>query len=86
MTKKCDYELSDVPRLLEQRRWPGWLGARAALMDAAEAILDAAASGERAMTKDEQKAFDEYSAQVRDINAKLAEYKRQNPHICGLPF
>jgi hypothetical protein len=83
---KSDYKLSDVPELLERDGWVGLLHARAALMDAAEELLAAAGSAERVMTKDEQRRFDEYSAQVRDINGRLAEYKAAHPQYDRLPF
>jgi hypothetical protein len=71
------YDLSDVPHLLERGRIIDLLGARGALVDAAEEILNAAVSEERALKGDEQRRFDAHTAQVREINTKLAEYKRQ---------
>ncbi len=91
-----DFELSDVPRLMERGGIGDMLGARAALMNAAEGLLNSAAAEERAMKDDEQRRFDEYITQVRDINAKLTEYKRQRvadvvaagfpAEYCRLPF
>jgi hypothetical protein len=83
---KSDYKLSDVPDLLERDGWVGLLGARAALLDAAEEVLNTAASEQRALKADEQRSFDEYSAQVRDINGRLAEYKAAHPQYDRLPF
>ena len=76
-----DYELKDVPRLMEQWResrgsnWPALLKARAALIDAAGELVDGAAQASRGMTATERGSFDEHSAQVREINADLAKYK-----------
>jgi hypothetical protein len=88
--------LSDVPRLLERGGIGDLLGARAGLVNAAEDLLNAAGSENRAMKGDEQRRFDEYTAQVREINGRLAEYKRARvadvaaqgfpPEYCRLPF
>jgi len=65
-------------------------------VDAASALVDCAVKEERAMKADEQRQFDEFTAQVRDINVELAEYKRQRvadvvaaglpAEYCRLPF
>jgi hypothetical protein len=80
MKSNGDYEISDVPRLLERGgpRYPlNLLAARVPLFDAAERIVSAAVTEGRAIKPDEQQNFDDYSAQIRDINGRLAEYKRQ---------
>jgi hypothetical protein len=96
MKNNGDCELSDVPRLLERGGIKDLLGARAALVDAAEGLLNNAASEERSLKADEQRRFDEHTAQVRDITAKLAEHKRQRvadivaaglpAEYCRLPY
>jgi hypothetical protein len=64
---------------MDEGRWTNFLVARGDLLDAAEAILNAAASEQRALKADEQLVFDECASQVRSINARLAEFKRQRP-------
>ena len=89
MKANGDYELSDVPRLLEAWRNGSPRGnplnllrARVALMDASEAIMANAESSCRALTPDERRAFDLHIQQIHSINADLAEYKRN--HVAGL--
>jgi hypothetical protein len=86
MKANGDYELSDVPRLLqswrERRHIPSVLGARAALLDAVEATMANAEASCRALTPDERRAFDLHTQQIRYINSDLAEYKRER--IAGL--
>jgi hypothetical protein len=81
MKNNGDYEVSDVPALLKQWRdsrqtkWPALLQARAALIDAAGDLVEGAGLESRGMTPAERRTFDEYSGEVRDINADLAAYK-----------
>jgi hypothetical protein len=86
MKANGDYELSDVPRLLQSGKDrhspPNLLGARAALLDACEAIMGNAETSCRALTPDERRAFDLYSQQIQAINFDLAEYKRER--LAGL--
>jgi hypothetical protein len=77
MKANGDYEVSDVPRLLERGATPNLLGARAALSDACEALIEAADREGRALTADERRAFDLHALQIRGINADLAERKRE---------
>jgi hypothetical protein len=75
-----DLELSDVPRLLQraERGDPGgWLGARAALTDAAGELMGTAVAENRALKPDEQRRFDACMAQAAGISADMAEYKRK---------
>jgi hypothetical protein len=75
------YEVSDVPRLMEQWRasgstkWPALLQARAALVGACEKLIEAAAKESRGLTAEERGLFDEYSERVHDINGSLAKLK-----------
>lgn len=86
MKANGDYELSDVPRLLQswrdRKRMPSLLGARAALLDAVEAIMGNAEASCRALTPDERRAFDLHTQQIRSINSDLAGYKRER--VAGL--
>ena len=81
MKANGDFELSDVPRLMREfsdsrnTKWTALLQARAALVDAAGSIVDTVTRDGRGMKAEEQRAFDEHTAQVRDINAALAAYK-----------
>src|SRR5215831_4254822 len=94
-------ELSDVSRLLEEWRsdghkWLALLQARAALMDASNALMDAAARDGRGLKANEQTAVDAHLEQIREINGWLTEYKRQRiadlaaeglpADYCRLPF
>lgn len=80
MKANGDYELSDVPRLLQSWRDRGavldLLRARAALMDACESIMGNAEASCRALAPDERRAFDLHTQQILSINSDLAEYKR----------
>lgn len=82
MTKNGDYELSDVPKLMERGDPGSLLRARQALMDGCEALMKRADTEARAMTGEERRTFDLYAQQIRGINADFAEYKRER--IAGL--
>jgi hypothetical protein len=60
----------------------GALLQRAALVDTCEAILGEAEKRARGLSPDEQRSFDEHANKVREINAALAEYKRER--IAGI--
>ena len=81
MKANGDFELADVPQLLQAWRDHGnplkLLWARVALMDACESIMGNAEATCRALTPDERRAFDCHSQQIRAINSDLAEYKRE---------
>jgi hypothetical protein len=86
MKANGDYEIAEVPRLLQNWRDHGnplnLLRARVALVDACEAIMGNAEASCRALTPDERRAFDCHSQQIRAINSDLAERKRET--IAGL--
>ena len=86
MKANGDFELADVPQLLQAWRDHSnplkLLWARAALMDACESIMGNAETSCRALTETERRAFDCHSQQIRTINSDLAEYKRER--IAGL--
>jgi hypothetical protein len=77
MKTNGDYDVSEVPDLIRRGGPKELLGARAALLSAAEDIADASDRNARAMTPTEQRNFDYYTEQIRSVNEKLAEYKRQ---------
>lgn len=84
MKANGDYELSDVPRLLEAWRRSAPRGnplyllrARAALMDACEALVGDAGASCRALTPSERQTFDLHSQQIRSINSDLAECRER---------
>ena len=72
-----DYELSDVPQLVERGGPRCLMQARAALVDAAGAILDAAVKEARALTPDESGRVSEYTSQAREISARLEREREQ---------
>lgn len=82
MKANGDYEVSDVPRLLQQwrdsggHRWDALLAARGALADACNGIMENADTESRALTADERRKFDFHAEQIRAINSDLAEFKR----------
>ena len=80
MEIRTDSALAGVPRHLEawktRQDWRGALLARAVLADSCEALLRGAEKESRGLTGDEQRAFDEHAAQVREINEQLAAFKR----------
>lgn len=77
VTNSNGYELSRVPGLVARGGLKELLGARGALLTAAEEIMETCTSAARSMTPDEQRNIDDYMNQIRDINEDLAEYKRQ---------
>ena len=77
MKANGDFALSDVPELRKRGGPKNLLGARAALLSAAEDIETNSIGAGRAMRADEQRDFDGYLSQIRDIGEYLAEYKRQ---------
>ncbi len=82
MKSNGEADVSDVPRLMESSRPNDWLGARAALFDANESLLDKALSENRAMSQLESREFDINAGQIKAINGKLAEYKRWRTEQC----
>jgi hypothetical protein len=60
-----------------RHRWPEVLRMRADLFDECERIVAAESKESRALTAEERARFAENEEQVRDINARLAEYKAQ---------
>jgi hypothetical protein len=76
-----DYELSDVPGLMQRWRASGGnnplplLRARVALVNACEDLMGTAAKESRGLTADERDSFDGQTAQIREINADLAKHK-----------
>ena len=80
MEFRSDNTLADVPRRLEEWKRKldprGALLARAALTDACESILGCAEKEARGLTPTEQRAFDIYAMQAREITAALTEYRR----------
>ena len=77
MEANGDYALSDVPQLRKRGGPKDLLGARGALLSAAEDVETNSIGAGRAMTADEQRNFDGYLSQIRGINEDLAVYKRQ---------
>jgi len=77
MEKNGNYELSDVPQLIERGNFRSLLQARAALTDAAEAIIAAAGAENRGMTADESARFDGLLAQANEITARLDQDREQ---------
>lgn len=69
---------------------------RSDLTDECEALFNKAEIESRGMTPGEQRTFDANIVEVREINAALAEYKRQRiadlaakglpAELCYLPF
>ena len=76
--------------------WLPLLQARAALMDACEAIIGAAEVNGRGLMPDERRTFDEHRQVIGEINSELAGYKRSAvadvvgrgfpAEYCRLPF
>ncbi len=80
--KPCgDYELSDVPKLMQRWKdsrctnWTLLLQARAALIDGCGDLMDSAEKRSCGLTADERRNFDDYSLMVRQINSDLARIK-----------
>lgn len=77
MNAKGNFELADVPQLIERGNFRSLLGARAALTDAAGVILEAAGAQARSMTAEESARFDDLMAQAREITARLDREREQ---------
>jgi hypothetical protein len=75
MKANGDYALSDVAQLRKRGGPKDLLGARAALLSAAEDVEANSIGAGRAMTTTEQRDFDGYLSQIREISEELAEYK-----------
>jgi hypothetical protein len=83
MKTNGDFELSDVPQLRRSGNIKNLLGARGALLFAAEEIETNSIGAGRAMTAAEQSEIDGHIAQIRDINDELAEYKIRRIADCA---
>jgi hypothetical protein len=77
MKSNGDYELSDVPALLERGGVRDLLSARSGLVNAAGDLLSKSTSENRALTGDERRRFDLHTEQIRDLTSQLAERKRE---------
>jgi len=83
LTTSGELDRSDVGRL--RKRGGPWnlLGARGALLSAAEDIETRSIGAGRAMTAAEQIDIDDCLSQIRDINEELAGYKRLRIADCA---
>jgi len=94
------HRVNEVPDLLEQwneSKSPlSLLQARSILLDASEGLMETAAREVRGLKPEELRTLDGHMEEMRSINDKLAEYKRQRvaeitadgspASSCRLPF
>jgi hypothetical protein len=100
MTKNGDYELSDVPGLLDSFRDSGnphdAFKARAGLLNECDRLMLCAHRESRGLTVDERQSFDEHMEKIRELSGFLAEIRKQQvaeitaqgfpPEYCRSPY
>jgi hypothetical protein len=78
MSENYDIDLPRLPHIRETRGGPmDLLRARGDYLAAAEIVEANSIGSGRAMTEIEQRNLDSYLAQIKNLNERLAEYKRR---------